>query len=219
MYCFLTKPQQLLHPSLTHRAPPLACCRHPLRRRASPATNLRCFHSPTQCVLLSRTRPPHRPLASVCTSACECPLKWATRTASPSRHNLPSSILKIYHPLPKSCPTKEQLQTPDSMHDKRIAPHLLVTSVPTWSTSSSTQRQRLQSCRHYIKISILWRSNTISLVKTASIKVCQLCAAERIIIWQNFANTHRWRMILNLKSELCGICSCKTRFLQFARSE
>jgi hypothetical protein len=84
---------------------------------------------------------------------------------------------------------------------------------------SDTKAEVAEWCCTHIKVNILWHSNTISLVKTAGTKVCKLCAAERMIIGQNFTNVHRQRKILNLKSELRCVCSCKTRFLWFARSK
>jgi hypothetical protein len=83
----------------------------------------------------------------------------------------------------------------------------------------NTKAEVAEWCHAHIKVNILWCSNTISLVKTAGTKICRLCTVKHMIIGQNFNNVHRQRKILNLKSELLGVCSCKTRFLQFARSE
>jgi hypothetical protein len=83
----------------------------------------------------------------------------------------------------------------------------------------NTKAEVTEWCRTHIKVDILWCSNTISLVKTMGTKVCRLCAAERMIFGKNFTNVHRLGKILNLKSELRGVCSCKKRFLWFARSE
>jgi hypothetical protein len=83
----------------------------------------------------------------------------------------------------------------------------------------NTKADVAEWCCTNIKVDILWRSSTINLAKMASTKVCQLCATERMIIGQNFTHVHRQRKILNLKSELHGVCSCKMRFLWFARSE
>ena len=69
-------------------------------------------------------------------------------------------------------------------------------------------------CRSHIGISIIWKSNTISLMKSATLKTCRLCAVERMAISPHFGSAN----IINLKSELRGVCSCKTRFLRFARS-
>ena len=75
-------------------------------------------------------------------------------------------------------------------------------------------------CRSNISVDILWRSTTLSLVKTAGQKSCRLCATERLIIGQNITgSTHRRKKILNLKTEMRGACTCKTRFLRFTRSE
>ncbi len=73
-------------------------------------------------------------------------------------------------------------------------------------------------CQSKIKIKILWQLNPITLQKTASTRLCQLCAPERIIIGHNCIGTNRWNKIINLKSEMRGECSCKTR-LRFLQSD
>ena len=55
--------------------------------------------------------------------------------------------------------------------------------------------------------------------KTASTRFCRLCDVERMNIGHNFNSASRMRKIINLKSEMRGICSCKTRFLRFSRSD
>jgi hypothetical protein len=70
-------------------------------------------------------------------------------------------------------------------------------------------------CQSHIEVNIIWQSNPITLMNTASTKICRLCAAERIVISHNFNHPHWSKKILNIKNELRGICSCKTRFLQF----
>jgi hypothetical protein len=75
-------------------------------------------------------------------------------------------------------------------------------------------------CRsNMIKINIIWQLNPIDLQKTASTRFCPLCAVERMLISHNFTSTNQMRKIINLKSEMRGICSCKTRFLRFSRSD
>ncbi len=74
-------------------------------------------------------------------------------------------------------------------------------------------------CQKNISIDIIRLSLIISLIKVAGQKSYWLCATERIIIDQNLlGSTGRRKKILNLKSEMCGVCRCKTRFLWFARS-
>ncbi len=70
-------------------------------------------------------------------------------------------------------------------------------------------------CQSNIQIEILWHSNMINLMKTASTKVCRLCAAERMIIGQNFYNAYQRTKMINLKSKIRGICNCKMRCLRF----
>lgn len=84
----------------------------------------------------------------------------------------------------------------------------------------NTKAEVAEWCRSNISVDILWRSTTIGLVKTAGQKSCRLCATERLIIGQNITgSTHRRKKILNLKTEMRGACTCKTRFLRFTRSE
>jgi hypothetical protein len=45
-----------------------------------------------------------------------------------------------------------------------------------------TKAEVAEWCRTHIKVDILWRSNTISLVKMAGTKTCQLCTFKRMII-------------------------------------
>ena len=83
----------------------------------------------------------------------------------------------------------------------------------------NTKAEVAEWCRTNISVEINWRSSTLSLVKTAGQKACRLCAIERIIIGQSLTGSlRRENKILNLKSEMRGVCSCKTRFLRFARS-
>jgi hypothetical protein len=84
----------------------------------------------------------------------------------------------------------------------------------------NTKVEVTEWCQSNISVDILWRSTTIGLVKTAGQKSCRLCATERLLIGQNItSSTHRRKKILNLKTEMRGACTCKTRFLRFTRSE
>ena len=78
----------------------------------------------------------------------------------------------------------------------------------------NTKAEVADWCRSHLEIKIIWRSNTISLLKSATTKNCRLCATERMFIGRHFGSEN----IINLKSELRGVCNCKTRFLRFARS-
>jgi hypothetical protein len=59
----------------------------------------------------------------------------------------------------------------------------------------NTKAEFSEWCHTNIKVDILWHSSTINLVKTASTKVCQLCAAKCMIIGQNFTHAHRQQKI------------------------
>jgi hypothetical protein len=78
----------------------------------------------------------------------------------------------------------------------------------------NTKAEVADWCRSHLEVDIIWKANTISLLKSATTKDCRLCAVERMAIGRKFGN----KGIINLKSELRGICTCKTRFLRFARS-
>jgi hypothetical protein len=84
----------------------------------------------------------------------------------------------------------------------------------------NTKVEEAEWCQSNIKVDIiLWHSNTINLMKTASTKVCRLCTAEHMINRHNFNSAHQQNKIINLKSKLREICNCKTRFLRFEQSD
>jgi hypothetical protein len=70
-------------------------------------------------------------------------------------------------------------------------------------------------CHKNIKVCIIWCANPINHVGMAGMKHCRLCSVERMVIGHNFYSS-RQKQLINLKSELRGVCSCKTRFLRFA---
>jgi hypothetical protein len=82
--------------------------------------------------------------------------------------------------------------------------------------SFSSKAEVAAWCRSTIKVEILWCLNTIGLMSMAGTCSCRLCAVERMLIEQNF-NSTRSKHLLNLKSKLHGICSCKMRFLGFSQ--
>ena len=49
----------------------------------------------------------------------------------------------------------------------------------------NTKAEVAEWCRSNISVDILWRSTTLSLVKTAGQKSCRLCATKRVLIGQN----------------------------------
>jgi hypothetical protein len=99
-------------------------------------------------------------------------------------------------------------------HCSALAQHLLshVKNLPFTSRAEVAKW-----CWQNIKVEIIWHANPINLVGTAGTKHCHLCAVERMVICHNFYGS-RQKHLINLKSELPGVCSCKTRFLRFAQS-
>jgi hypothetical protein len=59
-------------------------------------------------------------------------------------------------------------------------------------------------CQSHIGANIIWQSNPITLMNTGIMKLCRLCAAERMVIGQNFNHQHQSKKIINLKNELRG---------------
>jgi hypothetical protein len=57
-------------------------------------------------------------------------------------------------------------------------------------------------CCSHIGDNILCKLNPISLMNTASTKLCHLWVAERMIIGHNFCHLLRYKKILNLKSKI-----------------
>jgi hypothetical protein len=88
------------------------------------------------CCHRRRDFPPH-------SSGSPCTTVWHEWNWQCCRHTTPT-----YRPfpLPKSHSTQQQLQTLTSTHNNMTVPLLLVTSLPTWRTStSSTPKQKLPS--------------------------------------------------------------------------
>jgi hypothetical protein len=112
---------------------------------------------------------------------------------------------------PPSTQASPQILDPKQDNCSAIARHLFS---HVKNLQFQTKAEVADWCRSHIGISIIWKSNTISLMKTATLKNCRLCGVERMAIRRHFGSAN----IINLKSELCGECSCKTRFLRFARS-
>ncbi len=89
-----------------------------------------------------------------------------------------------------------------------------VQHLPFW-----TRAEVAAWCQSKIKIKILWQLNPITLQKTASTQLFWLCAAKCMIIGHNFISNNKRSKIINLKSKMRGVCSCKTRFLWFLWSD
>jgi hypothetical protein len=83
----------------------------------------------------------------------------------------------------------------------------------------NTKAEVAEWCRSHIGVDIIWQSNPITLMNMASTKLCRLCAAESMVIGHNFNHQHQSTKFINLKNELRGICTCKTRFLRFLGSD
>jgi hypothetical protein len=99
-------------------------------------------------------------------------------------------------------------------HCSTLAHHLLFHVKNLHFTSKA---EVAEWCRKNIKVDIIWRANLINLVGTAGTKHCRLCTEELMVIGHNFYSS-RQKQLINLKSELRGVCSYKTQFLWFARS-
>ena len=70
-------------------------------------------------------------------------------------------------------------------------------------------------CRTKLKVEVLHKGSAILMMKTAGSKNCTLCMQERINLFYEFGDKERSKNLINSKSELFGVCSCKARFLRF----
>ena len=52
------------------------------------------------------------------------------------------------------------------------------------------------------------------MMKTEGSKNCNLCMQERINLFYDLGDKERCKTLINSKSELFGVCSCKMRFLR-----
>jgi hypothetical protein len=129
-------------------------------------------------------------------------------TDSPILHNTLTIV-----PPPKEPPSPPD-PAPTQDNCSALARHLFSHAK---DHSFSSKAEVAAWCRSTIKVEILWRLNTIGLMSTAGSCSCRLCAVEHMLIRQNF-NSTRSKRLLNLKSELHGVCSCKMRFLRFSQS-
>jgi hypothetical protein len=64
----------------------------------------------------------------------------------------------------------------------------------------NTKAEVPEWCQSNIGVDIIWQSNPITLMNTASTKLCHLCAAERLVIDHNFNHLHQRKKIINLKN-------------------
>jgi hypothetical protein len=127
--------------------------------------------------------------------------------SSNSHHGLTINMTSPGQPPPPSNPVPQD-------NCSALARHLF--SHAKYNTFSSKADVATWCCSN-IKAEIIWWLNTIGLMSTAGTRSCRLCAVERLLIGQNF-NSTRNKNLLNLKSKLRGICSCKMWFLRFSQS-
>ena len=80
----------------------------------------------------------------------------------------------------------------------------------------SNSRKFIKFVYENIKLEIVWKGSQISCNKSANSNKCSLCLQERRFISHHF-NQNRLG-IMNSKSEIFGLCNCKTRFCQFTGS-
>jgi hypothetical protein len=153
---------------------------------------------PPRCIVISKTAtpPPMRTLRMQLRPRSTSSNLSTLSTDSPILHNTLTIVPPPKEPPPPTDPAPTQ--------DNKNHSFLSKAEVAAW-------------CHSTIKVEILWRSNTIGLMSMAGTRSCHLFAVERMLIGQNF-NSRRSKRLLNLKSELRGVCSCKTWFLRFSQS-
>ncbi len=143
-------------------------------------------------------------------------------TTALSKPTVRMSHLVTQRPIPPPiiifCPIKAPRHPPKLRQENcsALVHHLLSHICHTWFKSMSEVREW---CCSHISVDILWKLNTISLMNTARTKLCHLCAVKQMTIGHNFVHSERSKKIINLKIDMRGACTCKTRFLQFLQSD
>jgi hypothetical protein len=165
---------------------------------------------PPPCIIIDKTAtpPPMRTLRMQL-----CPRSTSSNLSTLSTDSLIlHNTLTIVPPPEKPPPPPDPAPTQDNC--SALAQHLFSHAK---DHSFLSKAEVAAWCHSTIKVEIFWHLNTIGLMSMARTSFCRLCAVECMLIGQNF-NSTRSKRLFNLKSELHGICSCKTRFLWFSRS-
>ncbi len=142
----------------------------------------------------------------VCTSI----LRWPPLHLKESDINVPPNRMKFE--LPPAVDFCSPIKAAPPPHD----PKQDNCSALAWHLLSHVKRIRFNTkaevakwCWSHIGVDIIWQSNSITLMNTASTKLCHLRAAKRMVINHYFNHQHQHKEIINLKNELRGICTCK----------
>jgi hypothetical protein len=206
------RPQTSLNSTFQTATPP-GSQSEPTRASNAAMTQLSSILPPTyppRCIVIGKTvtPPPMRTLRMQLRHWSTSSVLSTSSTDSPTLHN----TLTIIPPPKEPPPPPNPAPTQDNW--SALVRHLFSHAK---DHSFLPKAEVTAWCRSTIKVEILWRSNTIGLMLTAGTRSCRLYAVERMLIGQNF-NSMRSKRLLNLESELRGVCSCKTRFLLFSRS-
>ncbi len=130
----------------------------------------------------------------------------------------PRNLMPNPPPIINFCPIEAPCDPPNLRKENcsALACHLL-SHIHHTQFKSTLEIQ--EWCWSHIRVDILWKLNTISLMNTARTKLCHLCTAKRMTIGHNLLHSERSKKMINLKTGMRGACTCKTSFLRFLRSE
>ncbi len=208
---FFNQPQMTPNKPSTPQTKSLSCSSILSLKTQASSTNL----PPQTCVIINSNNPPSEPsmphLHSWANSNTSLVGNNSNATPLPTillQAPLADIILPIEAESPPSIPKQENCST--------LACHLVSCVKNLWF---NTRVEVAEWCCSHIKVDIIWQSNPITPQNIASTKSCRLCAAEQMVIGQNLLHLWQCKKIINLKSQLRGECTCKTRFLWFPSSD
>ena len=69
-------------------------------------------------------------------------------------------------------------------------------------------------CQTKLKVEMIHKGSAILMMQTVDSKNCNLCMQEKINLFYDLGDSERCKALINNKSELFGVCTCKTRFLR-----
>jgi hypothetical protein len=117
--------------------------------------------------------------------------------------------------------TQQKLKTRMQQHYQEVRQlHIRGKKSDSLADHFATQLQNFEEItpnlfRNSIKMSIIWKGNAISAVKTFSTPTCVLCNRERLEILRAFK--HKPEKLINSCNEIYGACRHNNKFLKFHR--
>ena len=132
----------------------------------------------------------------------------AGNTQSAFNH-LVQARTQLYHPILD----KEIRATPCSTLSRHLWAHCQDIDLSCKEEVSAWYRKIIQ-------LKILSSGSALSYMKSAGTKKCTLCMRERMALFHHFGKKKsRTKNLMNSRKEMCGKCTCKTRFIRLRSIE